>query len=341
MATKILMIHGRGQASDDQLAADPALLDAYILAKKRQFLAGLAKGLVLGGLAPIPDSYIIFPFYGNRFSDYIKQFEASGGATPKLEIAHPGALAEQRAKKDVQQLSQLQAQLLNDMATRLNYDANSELGYVGLDADLPGPEALSPNDLLRIPYLTGALQFLSRKTGVPNDVIRRHLTDVAYYIGREDMRKLVLDIVRKEVQKNSNPGDDLIVVGHSLGSVVAYDFLASTDDDTVRTRNIDLFVTAGCPLGLEVVKKHLVGNTRRKKPKVPAVVPARRGGWINAYDVLDVVALIHPLSPEFEQSVSGQILDERTNNPSGPHAIIDYLADPDVAASIGRAFEGD
>ena len=109
MATKILMIHGRGQASDYQTATDPALLEAYVLAKKRQFLAGLAKGLVLSGLAPIPDSDTIFPFYGNRFADYINQFVASGGAVPELEAAHPDAGAEQRARKEAQQLSQLQA----------------------------------------------------------------------------------------------------------------------------------------------------------------------------------------------------------------------------------------
>jgi hypothetical protein len=70
-------------------------------------------------------------------------------------------------------------------------------------------------------------------------------------------------------------------------------------------------------------------------------VPAHPGAWINAYDVLDVVALIHPLAPEFQQRSERQIVDERTNNPSGPHNIVDYLADPDVAAPISRAMTGE
>ena len=77
---------------------------------------------------------------------------------------------------------------------------------------------------------TGALQFLSRKTSVSGLIIRRHLADVAYYVGRNEMRETVLDVVRTAVQENSSPGDDVIVLGHSLGSVVAYDLLAANDD---------------------------------------------------------------------------------------------------------------
>jgi hypothetical protein len=338
MATKLLMIHGRNQASEDRIAADPAMLDAYIGSKRREFVAGLAKGLVLSGLDPIADSAVIFPFYGNEFSERIRRFTAAGGQAPVLETAFPGAVGANGRGKEVQKLAKLQADLLKDMAATLDYDPNMELEHLGQDAGFPRAEALGPDDLLRIPFLTGALQFLSRKTGAPAEIIRTHLTDVAYYLGRDDMRTMVLDIVRKEVIAKSSPGDDLIVIGHSLGSVVAYDFLASTDDDTVRKRNISLLVTAGSPLGFAVVKKHLISKTRRKNPKVPELIPARSGGWINAYDVTDVVALIHPLSPEFDQPQAGQIRDERTHNPTDPHAIIDYLADPDVAGPIGRAF---
>ena len=321
------------------MAADPALLDEYISSKKRQFLAGLAKGLILSGHSPIPDSCVIFPFYANKFSDAIKKFHAAGGTTPHLEIDHEYLLAEQRGE-EFEPDSQLFEQLVNEMASHLHYDFNSEPGDAGLDVHLNFSAVLIGQNALKIPAIEHTLQFLSQKTGASRLIIRSFLADVAYYLGQEDMRKLILNIVRQAVRKNSNPGDHLIVVGHSLGSIVAYDFLASTDDDTVRTRNVDLFVTAGCPLGLEVVKNHLVGKPRLERPKVPAAVPAHRAAWINAYNVRDIVALIQSLSPGFDQSVPGQIRDTRTNNCSDPHAIIDYLADPDVAASIGRAFEG-
>jgi hypothetical protein len=120
-------------------------------------------------------------------------------------------------------LSRLQAELLRDMAERLQYDAQNELSHSGRESVFP--EGVSANDFLTIPYMTGALQFLSRKTSVSGLIIRRHLGDVAYYVGRNEMREAVLDVVRTAVQENSAPGDDLVVLGHGLGSIVAYDVL--------------------------------------------------------------------------------------------------------------------
>ena len=337
MATKVLLVHGRGQASDAHTASDQKLLDAWILRIERTFRAGLAKGLVLSGLEPIGESDVVFPFYGNALAAAIKKFESSGGKTPPLEMAAP------RGQTSTGQLpQQLEAEMLHEMAGRLGYTPWSQRADVSGEPQIAEWKGFSVGDLddvLRLPFMTEVLQFLSRKTGLPAEIIRAELADVAYYLGRREIRDLVLNIVREEVKSKTSPGDSLVVIGHSLGSVVAYDFLAARNDRTVADRTIKLLVTAGCPLGLKPVKSNLFGVRRKQqRPSVPKVVPSRIGAWINAYDPLDVVALIHPLAPEFKPSLRGQIADVQTHNPSGPHNIIDYLADPDVAAPIGRAF---
>ena len=179
------------------------------------------------------------------------------------------------------------------------------------------------------------MQFISRKTGAPTVVIERFLDDVAYYLQMPRMRETVLKVVMDDLNRSLPDGGDLVVVGHSLGSVVAYDLLTALPS-TFRVRQ---FVTAGSPLGLPVVKRHLLGADGRTRPTVPGAVPHRSHGWLNAYDVLDFVALLHPLAGDFAEAVPGQITDERTHNATGPHSITDYLADPDVAAPIGRALE--
>jgi hypothetical protein len=40
MATKIVMIHGRGQASDERTASSPELLAAYVLEKEAAISCG-------------------------------------------------------------------------------------------------------------------------------------------------------------------------------------------------------------------------------------------------------------------------------------------------------------
>jgi hypothetical protein len=214
--------------------------------------------------------------------------------------------------------------------SHLGFDVAREAVYQGSAA-----EELGPSSVLGIPFITGALQFLSRKTGIPGAIIRRHLADVAYYIGLPDMRNTVLNVVRNEIEAYAGPDDGLVVVSHSLGSIVAYDLLADPNN-SLGQRNVKLLVTAGSPLGLGLVKANVLGKVDGEPAAVPSTLPDTRGSWINAYDALDIVALVHPLAPEFTEHADGQIVDERTFNPSNPHAIIDYLADPDIAAPISR-----
>ena len=67
---------------------------------------------------------------------------------------------------------------------------------------------------------------------------------------------------------------------------------------------------------------------------IPGSPGRERVWWLNAYDVLDVVALIHPLASRFTDG-GQRIRDERVFNPTSPHSMTDYLSDPDVAGPIG------
>jgi hypothetical protein len=194
----------------------------------------------------------------------------------------------------------------------------------GLGADV--------GSILRSRLLRAALQYLARKTGVSQLVIERFLTDVAYYLDVPQIRTLVLDIVAAEVRKAAAEHDAVVLLTHSLGTVVGYDLF----DVLGGAVDVPLFVTAGCPLGLPVVERNLLpawtGAGQRAGPELKgAPVP-----WLNAFDVRDFVALVQPLANLY----SGRLQEERTFNPSDPHAIQDYLADPDVARPVGRVLAG-
>ena len=332
MTTTLLLIHGRSQASDGEVARDPARLAAYVTAKKRGWLGGLAKGLLAAGQRPVDEAAVVFPFYGNDFADAIRAYEAGGGRRPELEILADPVPPDDAALVDTK------AATLLDAAAALGFDPARELSYAdpeaGRDvADRDPAQELGWGDALRLPVLRAALQFVSRKTGAPTLIIERFLDDVAYYLELAEMRDTVLSIVDRALRQALPDGGDVVVVGHSLGSIVAYDALTRLPD---RYR-VPLLVTAGSPLGYPVVQKNLLGKEDGRPPAVPARVPRVAGGWLNAYDVLDVVALVHPLGGSFAEAVGGQLRDERTHNPTGPHSIEDYLADPDVAGPIGRA----
>jgi hypothetical protein len=332
MATTLLCIHGRGQAAGDDIARIPERLAAHVSGKKREWLGGLAKGLFAARHTAVREENVVFPFYGNTLADAIRAFEAAGGLPPDL-----GILAEEMPVEDAV-LAETKADALLNAAAALGFNAERELSYIdpAMAAELTDRDPdmeLGWGDALRLPVLRAALQFVSRKTGAPAVIIEQFLDDVAYYLEMPDMRKAVLDVIDNELRRAQPDGGDLVVVGHSLGSVVAYDFL----NRLPASYRVGQLVTAGSPLGYPVVQKNLLGAAAGRRPMVPSALPDRLGAWLNAYDVLDVVALIHPLAGSYDERTRGQITDTRTYNPSEPHSIVDYLSDPDVAGPIGRS----
>ena len=128
-------------------------------------------------------------------------------------------------------------------------------------------------------------------------------------------RSQVLDLVREAIPA----GVPVVLVSHSLGTVVARDLL---NDATLRDR-VMLWVTAGSPLGLDAVQKNLLTPGARN----PGV------SWVSAYDVHDIVALGHPLLPSW----GPPLVDVKVDNGDSPHSIERYLSHPEVAGPIGTA----
>jgi hypothetical protein len=335
--TALVLVHGRSQQMPAAARGGRAEEAAFVAKKRQRWLAGLAEGLTLAGLPPIDATAVYFPFYGNRFADAIAARERRGLPPPDLDSEFGDGevvVVERPPSADA---------LILDMALLLGFTPEREalptvepgeqaevdeawLAYTeaGLGADL--------GNVLRSRLLRSALQYLARKTGASQLVIERFLTDVAYYLDVPQIRKLVLDIVAADVRKAAAAHDRVVVLAHSLGSLGGYDLF-----DVLRgSVDIPLFVTAGCPLGFPVVQRNLLpdwnGAGKRAGPKLKGTsVP-----WLNAFDVRDFVALVHPLANVYTAALQ----EERTFNAADPHAIQDYLADPDVARPIGRALAG-
>lgn len=336
--TALLLVHGRGQQMPLGMGRAPEDVERHVAALTRLWLAGLAKGAVLAGEDPPPVDAVHFPFYGNDLAARVADLDAAGGPPPDLASG-----------LDVDALIQ---HMLIDAAEGAGYRAEDRLPQTGADGvaavaeiqeirrteQLVHPE-VEWSDFLRLQVARSALQFLAVKTGLAAWVIEQFYRDVAYYLTDPGIRNLVQGVVHRAVEAAAHDGHtDLVVIGHSLGSVVAYDACQSLPPGVV----VRLLASTGSPLGLRVVRRHLsgpgAGTEHRPVPGVIQPWEPAAPAWVNAYDVRDVIALVHPLGPLFTGGES--IRDERTNNPSSPHAVEDYLADPDVAGPIVRALTG-
>ena len=336
--TALVLVHGRSQQMPPSARAGAAEEATFVAKKRQAWLAGLAKGLTLAGLPPVDPSTVWFPYYGNRFADAVAARERKG-QRPDLEGAAEPVDESRPPSTDALILDtarllgftpEREALPTDEGADELEEAWQSYTGqsYTGEEigvGDLGG--------LLRSRLLRAALQYLARKTGASQLVIERFLTDVAYYLDVPQIRRLVLDIVVADVRRAAAAHDRVVLLTHSLGTVVGYDVF-----DSIRnTVEVPLFITAGCPLGLPVVQRSLLPTAKVSGKRPGPAVDGAAVPWLNAYDVRDFVALASPLAGFY----AAPLQEERTFNASDPHSIQDYLADPDVARPIGRALAGE
>ncbi|WP_438317016.1 hypothetical protein ACSHWO_30725 [Streptomyces sp. HUAS TT3] len=147
----------------------------------------------------------------------------------------------------------------------------------------------------------------------------------AYFFG--GVGPAIRDVVRQaldQARQGAGAGAPLVVVGHSLGSIAAYEVLAE------EPRRVDLFVTIGSPLAITEVQDVLAG---------PPAVPDGLALWRNASDLRDLVALDHTLRPEY--APVHLVSDHLVLNTSGNHhGAREYLATGPVREPVRALFGG-
>lgn len=142
------------------------------------------------------------------------------------------------------------------------------------------------------------------------------LRQVYLYLHDQEIRRKILDRVDAGITAETK-----VVVGHSLGSVVAYESLC-----TGKYPQVQALVTLGSPLGM----RKLVFDCLTPKPTQGkgAIPPVKH--WTNIADEGDLVALEKKLSPLFGSG--NQVEDHLIYNGWQSHSVLRYL----TAEATGR-----
>ncbi len=139
------------------------------------------------------------------------------------------------------------------------------------------------------------------------------------YIRNQHVHDRVNDIVRPCFDDD----EPMVVVAHSLGTIVAYSILREFARND-RPRESPLFLTLGSPLGIDSIRKGF--------PK-PRIKPENVTRWVNGADPEDFVAL----RPELTTGNFGPGIENYSdieNGSENPHSIRMYLSDPRMAKII-------
>ena len=257
------------------------------------WVPALRDGVRLSGSEPPEPSDVVIAFYGDVFR--------KPGAKA---FGEPDYIAE-------------------DVEDPLERDLLLELWWgeaARADSGVTGPDEKTK---LRTPSVVQrALNALSQSkffAGLGEHLIIALIKQVRAYLTDERIREAAQQRLCAAVQS-----DTVVLVGHSLGSVVAYEAVCAHPEWPVS------LVTLGCPLGI----RNIVFDRLRPPPVGQrGVFPPGVRSWTNIADRGDVVALVKSLQPLF----GGGVTDLLVNNGPKAHDVSPYLTAVETGRVIASA----
>lgn len=246
---------------------------------------------------------------------------------PPIDVGYYGKLLDQGLPADVAEMGP------GDTATATGYSAGllreyaEAAGLTQAELDAAAAElGIEPEVVAQgIPFQGAIVKFasvLERALPTKGKIISRLLLNQAIrYINDAALAAAVDRDVRKQVF-DGKP-DPVIVVSHSLGTVVSYRLLA---DFKQSQRTVPLFVTLGSPLSVRMFRSVLPPRGTLPSPPI--------GSWLNARNSEDFVTLGRPIGVDsigFDGVIDHPDVKSDQLN---VHNVGDYLRDPVVAQTI-------
>ena len=163
---------------------------------------------------------------------------------------------------------------------------------------------------------------------IADGVLKHKLVDLSRYYEDSNIRKTLRKRLENEILENREKR--IMILSHSMGTIIAYDVLRSIGREHPRLV-IDHFVTLGSPLGIPHVRHKI--TQENSLVRTPSVVSR----WSNFADKRDPVALDVGLSDDYDPNDSGVVVkDDLVANDWGGihHKSYGYLRTPEVSNII-------
>lgn len=154
-----------------------------------------------------------------------------------------------------------------------------------------------------------------------------------------EIRGMLKTLLRPMLDKN----EQVLIIGHSLGSVIAYDALWELSHNEVHSGKVD-FLSLGSPLGLKFVQNKLQGKQYPKGNRFPGNIHR----WINLSSVGDTTAADRRFNDDFADMLKYGLVESiedhcegiynfyRDENGLDCHGSYGYLVNPAVGGIIAE-----
>jgi hypothetical protein len=178
---------------------------------------------------------------------------------------------------------------------------------------------------------------------ISDERIRLSIRDTElYFKNHGDIACRIRDIQKQALRKSASKDDKVLLIGHSMGSIIAYDSLWELHHLENIEHCVDCLLTIGSPLGMNYVQRRLLGLREKQAPNYPGNIRT----WVNISSRGDLVALDRSLANDFREMVEQHHIENITDQRSGifnhyrdetglnVHKSYGYLINPVVAQTI-------
>lgn len=309
---EIILVHGIAQEQEG-----PASLEA-------KWLPALADGIRAAGDNSLADalwpdrSPRVFDVRMAAYGDLFLTPGAMGSQDDLDDLDDDGlALAESLATEWLARAAQRRGHPDQELAIR-------ELGFLDPTHEVQGLR----EDTARAMILAVARLrwFAIGGMGLAERFVIKSLRQVTQYLTDTEIHAKVQERVLAHIGPETK-----VIVGHSLGSVVAYEVAANYLETP-----LPLLLTIGSPLGLRTVIYD------RLKPQ-PPLYPGKLDRWVNISDLNDLVAAEPDLTNLFPLTGSGGGVMESgwtVDNGARPHEAENYLRKRQIGLPLVEVLNG-
>jgi hypothetical protein len=157
-------------------------------------------------------------------------------------------------------------------------------------------------------------------------------------LAKDVIRNDLADMLKKHRRKK------IMLVAHSMGSIIAYDVLTQYVSDI----EIDTFITLGSPLGSPVIKSKIAAEQKNSHPRASDLKTPEniKNYWYNFSDIKDKIVINARLSDDFAPNSRAVrpidhivVNDYAYKDEANPHKAFGYLRTPELSQII-RLFLG-
>ena len=283
------------------------------------------------------------------------------GKSPKPEAEHHRELlwrsllegirrAEPEIAMDIEQhKKRFQIAAWNYKYYQKSHDTAVDLPWIDVLLNQHGPtqddirEAASLKiKLIRYMYIMadlipGLIRFLpesARDTIEETNAYFKNHNNIGY-----EIRGMLKSLLRPVLDKN----ESVLVIGHSLGSVIVYDTLWELSRTEVHKGKVD-FISLGSPLGLRFIQNQLQGRQYPNKNRYPDNIHR----WINLSSMGDTTAVDKHIADDFSDMLKYDLVDSIEDHCDGIynfyrddrglncHSSYGYLVNPAVGEIIAQ-----